>query len=343
MRPPRRAIPTRPGLFALVAPLILGLAGVTAGNNLLFILLGATLGTIILSGVLSERAIQGIRVSARPLGPLRAGEEGRLWVGLERSGGPRIFGVEVLEVVGSSNLWGRVPPGHLHARVSVFHGQRTEAVASRRFHRRGALALPPCEVVTTYPFGLLRKARDIEVRTTGAVWPRRVELPTILRRRLAAAVEGSGGDERGTGTDFFGVRERRGDEAGRLHARRSARLGRDVIVETAREEQPVAWVGVDHGATADPEALERCLELAGAWLTTLAEQGRPVGLVTLDGALGPEPLERLLDRLARVEPVERSRGDARSVVWLVPEGASAQPGDVVVDRTGAIRTVEAAA
>ena len=40
MHPPRRAIPTRAGLFALGAPIVLGVAAVNASNNLLFILLG---------------------------------------------------------------------------------------------------------------------------------------------------------------------------------------------------------------------------------------------------------------------------------------------------------------
>src|SRR5688500_10591939 len=43
-RPPRRLIPTRAGMFTLGAPLILGIAAINAGNNLLFLLLGASLG-----------------------------------------------------------------------------------------------------------------------------------------------------------------------------------------------------------------------------------------------------------------------------------------------------------
>ena len=84
LRPPRRAIPTVPGLFALAAPTFLGLAAVTATNNLLFLLLGATLGAIVLSGILSERNIKTIRVGVRPVAPVYAAEVARLQVRFHR-------------------------------------------------------------------------------------------------------------------------------------------------------------------------------------------------------------------------------------------------------------------
>src|SRR5437870_11471464 len=84
IRPPRRAIPTRAGLFALGAPIVLGVAAVNASNNLLFMLLGGVLGAIVLSGILSERNIRGVRARVEPVSSVYAGEPCRLKVTLER-------------------------------------------------------------------------------------------------------------------------------------------------------------------------------------------------------------------------------------------------------------------
>ncbi|MGF1509199.1 MAG: hypothetical protein ACFB9M_06810 [Myxococcota bacterium] len=345
LRPKKRAIPTRPGWFALFAPLVLGTAAVTAGNNLLFILLAATLGVIVLSGIISERVIHDVAVSARPLRPIRAGEEGLLEVQLWRHGsGEPVFGVEVLEISGI-NLFGRVPKGMLHAHFPVL-ARSASATSSRIFARRGRLILGQCEVVTTHPFGLLRKAKDVEVTPTGTIWPARVDLPIELLRTHGARAEGLASQARGYGTDLYGLRERRGREVGRVHALRSARLGRDVLIETTAEQAPVAWVGIVAHECSDPEALDRCCELAAAWLWARHETGGAVGLVTPDGAFGPEAIERLMDLLALLQPV-KGRAVARTEVdalWLVPgPGGPTRAGDIAVDPQGRIQVTGKAA
>lgn len=112
-RPPRRAVPTRAGWFVLAVPLVLGMAAVTASNNLLFMLLAASLGAIVLSGILSERNIREVRVHVRPVTAAYAGEPCRLEVRFERPPelGPA-FGLKVLELE-HSGLWSprrKAPP-----------------------------------------------------------------------------------------------------------------------------------------------------------------------------------------------------------------------------------------
>ena len=326
-RTPRRAIPTRPGVFALIAPMVLGVAGVTAGNNLLFMLLGATLGSVVLSGVISERAIKQVEVEVRPAGVLEAGSSGRLLVRFLRPpGGMRLFGLCVFEMEGLG-LFPKKSERLLYAGVSVIDGVEARARCRRRFERRGRARLGPCEVSTTFPFGLLRKTREIDLRLSAIVWPRRVPLPPVLSDAQADALAGDPVPSPGPGTEILGVRERReGENVRRLHALRSAFLGKDIVIDSAREQQAVAWVGVDARPGAEPEALDRACELAAAVLRERSAQGRPLGLVTPAGPVGPGPLPALLDRLGLLQPETPAGIEAPVALWLVPEGVPGRAG-----------------
>ena len=61
---PRRTIwPTRDGWWSLFAAVGLGVAAVNTGNNLLYLLSSMLLGLIVVSGVLSEAVMRGLRLA----------------------------------------------------------------------------------------------------------------------------------------------------------------------------------------------------------------------------------------------------------------------------------------
>lgn len=61
---------------------------------------------------------------------------------------------------------------------------------------------------------------------------------------------------------------RSGTQSHRVHALRSlSAAGRDVVVETAGIERPIAWLGIANVEGANLEAFERTLEVAQALLT----------------------------------------------------------------------------
>src|SRR5215831_9923110 len=65
---PRRTIrPTRDGWWVLFAAVGLGVAAINTGNNLLYLLCSTLLGLVIVSGILSEQTMRGLKVeSVRP-------------------------------------------------------------------------------------------------------------------------------------------------------------------------------------------------------------------------------------------------------------------------------------
>src|SRR4051812_9827546 len=77
-RPPRRLRFSRAGWMFTGGTLVLGLAAIGTGNNLLYLVLGAMLGFITLSGWMSEQMIRRLEVRRRPPRALTAGARGRI-------------------------------------------------------------------------------------------------------------------------------------------------------------------------------------------------------------------------------------------------------------------------
>src|SRR5690606_25500212 len=78
LRPPRRLRLLRPGVYVIVGALLLGLATLNTGNNLLYLLLGALLGMIALSGWLSESTLRDVHVRRSLPVAVVAGESVRI-------------------------------------------------------------------------------------------------------------------------------------------------------------------------------------------------------------------------------------------------------------------------
>jgi len=65
LRPPRKLRPTRAGWLFFGLVFAIGFAALNTGNNLLYLVLSLLLAFLVLSGVLSEAALRGIRVERR--------------------------------------------------------------------------------------------------------------------------------------------------------------------------------------------------------------------------------------------------------------------------------------
>jgi uncharacterized protein (DUF58 family) len=83
LSPPRKLRPTRAGWIFCVLTFGVGFAALNTGNNLLYLVLSLMLGFLVLSGVMSESALRGIRVRRQLPRDLFAGETTA--VGLEIS------------------------------------------------------------------------------------------------------------------------------------------------------------------------------------------------------------------------------------------------------------------
>ena len=289
---------TRLGRWYCSLTVGIGLAAINTGNNLLFLVLGLLLASIVVSGVLSENAVRDVRVT-RVLPPSAAVGEPAL-IGLSViNGKPRApsFSLSVREANGE------VTGGSFILMLAP--GAREEL--SYRFTpaRRGRHLFAQLEVATRSPFGLFEKARPFDAPGELVVFPRAVPPPELpLRAR------GREGEEplarAGLGFELHGLRDHRpGEDARAIHWRSSARAGRLLSIEREEERRRRVCIVCDaRGITG--LALETMLENAAALFQGALDEGAQVSLAlpgeTLPPATGAIARRSGLTMLALFEP-----------------------------------------
>lgn len=293
LRLPRSLRFTPSGRTYVIVTLGVGLGALNTGNNLLYLVLGLLLSLIVVSGVLSERCLRGLRVRRIGAEAAFAGEPFAFRWALSRAGG-HSFALEISETNGALDgrgLLAHLPPGE---EVVV----RADLLAERR----GPYVLSAIRVTTRFPFGLFAKSRVFELPATLVVYPRRVapRPPTDVPAEGADGAFSRARQPGGAG-DVMGLAPlREGDDARRIHWARSAALGQLVRLERERDERRTYLLKLG-AAQVTPKLERECEELA-ATARHLLSHGHEVGLETVEAKLrpsaGPSQERRILRALA---------------------------------------------
>lgn len=306
LRPPRVLRPTRAGWIFFVLTLAVGFAALNTGNNLLYLVLSLMLSFLVLSGVLSESALRGVRVVRRLPRELHAGASATV----------------VLEIVNAKR---RVPAFALVIEDRVRPASGPERVAGRVFvlrvaanarelgvyrwqaSARGPARFTRLRVSTRFPFGLFLKSLVLEESGETLVYP---ALEPVALARLQGG-EGAAGESparRGTAhAEVEGLRDfTPGDPVRRIQWRTSLRRGalvvRDGRAQAPREvEVHLATRGAQEG-----EAFEHGVRQAASRAVAELEHGARVALRTdsqrLSAGAGRAQRRRVLAFLACVAP-----------------------------------------
>jgi uncharacterized protein (DUF58 family) len=253
----------RLSLTGLGAQYLLALLGVAAfsintGNNLFYLVFSLMLGLFLVSGILSRRALLGLKVVSVEEGNLFARVRGGIRLRLQDSGRGRIRGLELHLVMED----GRVKPAFLGA---ASRRGETLVVLQARAEHRGWSRFRTLEFRTRFPFGLIEKSRFIELDHAALVLPHPrtpPAQPTSWRGEGHRTLprEGTSSPE--------GARPLRlGDALGRVHWKRTAQRSQP-WVRTFEEDRPMALnLRLDLAAWGPGRPFERELErLSGAVL-----------------------------------------------------------------------------
>jgi uncharacterized protein (DUF58 family) len=308
---------TREGWWFLGATVLVGLGALNAGLNLLFAVWGVMLFLVVASGVLSELGLRGLEIRRVPPPVVHAGSPYLMGISLaNRKRRLPSFSIEAEDLVGGRPLDKRcyflkLPAG------------RTQETAYRHvIARRGRHHLSGLRLSTKFPFGLVRKSRDVASAAEVIVYPALVPVTPAALRSLPARPEGSREQRRAREGDFFGLRDfRPGDDPRDIHWRTTARRGVPFVRENEDDEGTEATVVLDNAAGAAPEAFERAVSEAASHALELLRRGFRVGLALRGASVpadaGPSQATRLLRALALVEPADA----ALPLEVRVPDGA----------------------
>lgn len=298
LRLPRSLSITREGKWYIGILLIIGVAAINTGNNLLYLVVATLLSLIIISGVLSEATLRGIIVE-RSLPPFvfkGAHAKGSLKV----TNAKRLFSSYSFKV---SELDIHAIDGYV---LTLDAGQSVEVQTAYTFPRRGINRLNRLKVSTRFPFGLFTKGKE-ETRPDEVL-----VLPSIDRRRPVRFVksrhaQGSRPDStKGEGGGLYGLREYTlVDDSRHIHWKSAARSSRLFLKEFEDENERALTVIFENTGEAG-EHFEEMVDEAAGTINHYIGKGFSVGLKTRTSNIPPAPgrdqLLALLKELALITP-----------------------------------------
>ncbi len=295
----RRIRFTLGGALFSVGSLAIGFAAGNTGNNLLYLLFGAMLGFIGLSGWLSERVL--LQLEIRRHTPRGVTVEKPLRITYYVTNRKRWFPTLAVYLVETG-----LPEPAFIGRVGA--GQSVAVGSKNHFVQRGVYPLETLTLSTSFPFGLFTKERDVPLPGELVIWPR-VDRPV----RLSAPPGGRGRPQFSDSSEgapaalgeYRGLREYRvGDDPRDIHWRTTAKIGTLVTREYDQDTDETIRICLD--TRGEPgEAAETAIEVAAAMAARAYQRGRPFGITTctsgLDPGGGSGQFDRVLDFLARVD------------------------------------------
>jgi uncharacterized protein (DUF58 family) len=227
---------SRAGWLYFGATLLVALAALNTGNNLLFLILSCLVSIILMSGILSSISLAGIELRIGLPEHIFARQTVRAQVELI-NGKLTLpsFALRVEAVVPKNS------PAAALLETPVFfpylpRQQNMKQSVPVTFLKRGLHVQNTFKIVTRFPFGFLQKARRVALKSEALVYPS-VESNSELSE-IFPGIDGSiESFHKGRGQDLHALREYvPTDSASHVHWKASARAGSLMVREFARED-----------------------------------------------------------------------------------------------------------
>jgi uncharacterized protein (DUF58 family) len=295
--PPRTLSINRSGRYFIGSTFAVGMAAVNTGNNLLYIVLGALLSFIVVSGILSNIVLKKIRVTRET--PRYPYAKRPVFYRISVTNMKRFFpsyllGIEEKALEGAVGYIPIVTPG-----------ETASGIAKAVFPRRGRYELGRLKVSTNFPFGLFVKGMHVPLADEVVVLPRVREIDIsdfVLSGHEGETIRAQSGQ----GTEPFGVTDfLPGENPRHIHWKSSAKRDEMMRKEFADEKERRVTVElvVERGISDD--RLEKKVETAASLVTRFMREGYAVGLALpsrfIPPAQGDGHLHDLLLALALFE------------------------------------------
>ena len=227
---------TREGWIYISGIIVVALAALNTGNNLLFLILASLIAIILMSGVLSSITLSGIEMRLELPEHIFAGQAVRAQVALENekvtlpSFSLRVEATKAKKAPGVALLETPVYFPYVPKRECV---RQSVPIT---FARRGAYRQDAFRIVTRFPFGFLQKARRVELPSEAMVYPS-VEPSRDFFEILPALQGALESLNKGGGHDLYALRGYMPtDSARHVHWKASARSGSLMVREFTRED-----------------------------------------------------------------------------------------------------------
>jgi uncharacterized protein (DUF58 family) len=332
---------TRAGLFYILIAVVLGIAAITSGNNLLYVIVAALLSAMLVSGVASALVLRNLELDVLLPEHVFAGRPMLARLLLRNTSGllPS-FSVRVVPSKRKAvkkwrweaytlgwprnrppeKQWLRLPDRRLR-RVTeelekpiltksvyfpfLLAGQELRADLELTFPARGRFREKDFGLATRFPFAFLLKTRRVALVREIVVYPT-VEPPAQFFEVLAMVTGEFETFVRGRGYDLYRIREYMPEDSARhVDWKASARTGTLKVREFSREDERKLRIVFDNPlpGTLPPDFYERAVNLAASLGWHFSHEDVELSFVA--PGLEPTPdVFAFLRYLALVEPQE---------------------------------------
>lgn len=300
---PRSLQVTKEGKIFIGVLFCIGIAAINTGNNLLYLTVATLLSLIVISGVMSESTLRGIKVRRALPRHIYKGSPAPMLIEVTNrksilpSYSFKLMEEETPQMEASQSYMIKLPPGESDAATSRY-----------TFKRRGRFLLTGIKVTTSFPFGIFIKGRVENTKDEVVVYPSINTVDRIPLRGNIQSKEGAGSSRKGTGTELYNLRKYTFSDDSRFIHWRSAARSRKLMVKEYEEESENAVMIVFYNQLirGEEERFEEFVDEAAGLIDRFIDDGCSVGLKTFSEEIPPAPgpgqLERLLYRLALIEP-----------------------------------------
>ena len=332
---------TRVGIFYVISIVLIGIAALNTGNNLLYIVVAVMLGAILISGIASAVILRNVQLEVRVVDRVFAGQPVKAIVRVRnmRKRLP-LFSLAVKPIAPEkSNGWQWVrstfafPPGRKDDRVwltlpdrqlrrvpitsaapgldcrevyfpFIMAGEEQSAEIEVIFAKRGCYQSGMFGIGTRFPFAFLAKTRNVRLANPVVVYPR-------LQPGATAMVSPQIGGEietlsRGQGSELYRVREYLAqDSVRRVDWKATAKAGSLMVREFIRDDEARVRIVFDNPAAGliSEAHYENGVSVAASLAWQLTREGTNISYLA-PGLQAGQDLDDFLKYLATVEPAE---------------------------------------
>jgi len=293
---------TRFGIFYVLFTLAVGAAAINTGNNLLYLILGIQLSFIIVSGILSDSVLWGLRSRWRPVGDLFAQRAAHWTLEVHKGWFPSAL-------VKFSGEWSAGVTQSVWL-PWVASGQAATTTFMLTPPARGWLQLKRVRYSTAFPFGLFEKTHGQMRHERWLVFPPLKPIAwDSLWASISAASHTSTVRRAGEGSVPWQVRAYRpGDSLRHMDWKTVAKRGDYFVKETEDDAAPAPILVVRAWPRAE---CEEFISFVASLLWSAAQRGQPLGFYAPDhyfaGGTSADLMRPTWRYLALVDPEHPGR------------------------------------
>jgi uncharacterized protein (DUF58 family) len=333
---------TREGIVYLVLTLLIGVAALNTGNNLLFIVVAAMLGAVLVSGVVSAVMISGLEIELHLPHHVFANQSYAGAVLVRNRRWFPAFSISVVPPIEKAERpvwhWQRsqfVFPPVRTGRKAIVHwpdvayvktypaaheppifeqsvyfpylpgGHRQSTELNLCFPKRGLYAQRGIGVRTRFPFSFLKKTRTIALEREVLVFPS-VEATDAMLEVLPMISGELETNQRGRGSDLYRIRDYGPEDSARhVDWKATAKSGELKVREYTREDERRVCIAFDNPAEGvlDDAHYERAINLAASIAWHLFQENTELSFAAPTLAGTPD-VYGFLEYLSTVRPLE---------------------------------------